>query len=151
VAGRCSFDCTVGCVHAIGWWYKNAASAFPPYAPFTLPNTSITVSSPSALRDILRGAYDSDALTSLEAMLLVVELNRAASSAMVQALAVPMASATEILSVCQPDHSTWAAMLGTGSCHGFGLSLLPPLIEVLARYSNGELGVPICPDIGAHT
>lgn len=151
IDGGCQFDCSAGCTHAIGWWHKNAASAFPPLAPFTFAAGSITIADPAGLRDVLWRAYTPNGLEMLETMLLVAELNTALSSAPVPAITGPMSTAAAILSACPPDDpASWPTLLGSGICHGYHITALPPLIMILLDYSNGRLGTPLCTDIGAN-
>jgi hypothetical protein len=133
-------------VHAIGWWYRHANTAFPPFAPFTFAGGSITIADSAGVKDVLRGAYTPNALGILEAMLLVAKLNVAMGSSQITAVTSSMATADAILAVCPP--SAWPSMLSTGICHGYHITALPPLITILLKYSDGRLGIPLCTDIG---
>jgi hypothetical protein len=151
IDAMCSYSCGAGCVHALGWWYKNAATAFvPPVAPLSIAEGTISFRNASTLRPFLAiGSRSTNGLNILAVALLVARLNVATGANQTTAITGPMAVADELLYLCPPkDQAIWNLMLHTGQCSGYSLFLIPTYVSALLAYSNGKAGVPLCNEIG---
>jgi hypothetical protein len=149
--GTCVYECGPGCVHAVGWWYRNAETAFPALAPVFIGGSTINVSDYAVLRAYIRRGYGSNGLDTLASMLLVAKLNIALSAALPIGLVGSMDMADDILAVCPPNNRTvWREILRTSECHGYYATSFQPLIASLLSFSNGRSDAPLCTDIGKH-
>ena len=145
----CEYQCGPGCVHAIGWWHKNAAAAFPPLAPVTIAGGAIVVSTVPVLDGYIRRAFGTNGLDLVAAADLLAKLNVAAGAAQSQIVANATALADHVLADCPPnDAFIWRDVLRGGMCDVLGLSDLQELITVLLAFSDGKMDVPLCTDIG---
>jgi hypothetical protein len=150
--GSCVYaDCGPGCVHAVGWWYRNAETALPGIAPVTIAGASINISDHDVLRAYISRGYGSNGLDTLASMLLVAKLNIALSATLPIGLVGSMDMADDILAVCPPNNRTvWREILRTSECHGYYATSFQPLIGSLLSFSNGRSDAPLCTDIGTH-
>ena len=119
-------------------------------APVFITTFTLPVTTPLELREYLsRGTPGSNGLDSLAAALLLLKLNLASGSGHPDIISAETTMANQILVECDPNlpavHN--AVMHGT-KCTGYSALQIRLLATRLMAYSNGELGVPLCNDIG---
>jgi hypothetical protein len=148
--GECAFWCPSGCTHAIGWWYTHADVVFTPIAPMEFANGTIVLSDAAALKALLRTGFGINGLDTLAVALVLTKLNIAMGAPPTLSLAIAMAAADDIVSICPPgNHVGWQQVLATNHCGGYTTITIYIHIQALLKFVNGRAGVPLCTDIGS--
>jgi hypothetical protein len=119
-------------------------------APVLVTNSTLPVTTPVELRDYLkRGALGLNSLDVLAAGALLAKLNIASGSGQATLVDADLAASSRVLLACAPNSPTaYAAVLHGTKCAGYSALQIRTLALRLLTYSNGELGPPLCDDIG---